>query len=77
MSDIIRNYIETQGTPEEKEDYKQMNFAKIWLMENGANMPSSLLRGALFDSIGGLFKSSFSLLRSRLCIRNIFNRSAA
>lgn len=33
MSDIIRNYIETQGTPEEKEDYKQMNFARIWLME--------------------------------------------
>ena len=21
----IRNYVETQGTPEEKEDYKQMN----------------------------------------------------
>lgn len=25
MADIIRNYVETQGTPEEKEAYKQMN----------------------------------------------------
>jgi len=25
MADIIRNYVETQGTPEEKEGYKQMN----------------------------------------------------
>ena len=25
MADTIRNYVETQGTPEEKEDYYQMN----------------------------------------------------
>ena len=25
MADTIRNYVETQGTPEEKEDYTQMN----------------------------------------------------
>jgi hypothetical protein len=25
MADAIRNYVETQGTLEEKEDYKQMN----------------------------------------------------
>ena len=25
MADTIRNYVEKQGTPEEKEDYKQMN----------------------------------------------------
>ena len=25
MSDIIRNYVETQGTPEKKENFKQMN----------------------------------------------------
>ncbi|MDI9418476.1 MAG: IS200/IS605 family transposase [Methanothrix sp.] len=25
MADIIRNYVETQGAPEEKEAYKQMN----------------------------------------------------
>ncbi len=25
MADIIRNYVETQGSPEEKEAYKQMN----------------------------------------------------
>jgi hypothetical protein len=29
MSDIIRNYVETQGTPEEKEDYKQMNLLEF------------------------------------------------
>ena len=25
MADVIRNYVETQGTPEEKEGYSQMN----------------------------------------------------
>ena len=25
MADTIRNHVETQGTPEEKEAYKQMN----------------------------------------------------
>jgi len=25
MADTIRNYVETQGTPEEKETHKQMN----------------------------------------------------
>ena len=25
MADTIRNYVETQGSPEEKEAYKQMN----------------------------------------------------
>ena len=29
MSDIIRNYGETQGTPEEKEGYKQMNLLEF------------------------------------------------
>jgi len=28
-ADIIRNYIETQGTPEEKESYKQMNLLEF------------------------------------------------
>jgi putative transposase len=28
-TDIIREYIETQGTPEEKESYKQMNLLKF------------------------------------------------
>jgi len=25
MAEVIKNYVEMQGTPEEKEDYKQMN----------------------------------------------------
>jgi hypothetical protein len=25
MADTIKNYVETQGTPEEKDAYKQMN----------------------------------------------------
>ena len=29
MADTIRNYVETQGTPEEKEGYKQMNLQKL------------------------------------------------
>jgi putative transposase len=29
LSDIIRNYIETQGTPEEKEGFKQMNLLEF------------------------------------------------
>ena len=29
MSDIIRNYVEMQGTPEEKEGYKQMNLLEF------------------------------------------------
>ena len=29
MADIIRNYVETQGTPEEKEDYTQMNLLEF------------------------------------------------
>ena len=29
MSDIIRNYVETQGTPAEKEGYKQMNLLEF------------------------------------------------
>jgi putative transposase len=29
MSDTIRNYVETQGTPEEKEGYKQMNLLEF------------------------------------------------
>jgi len=29
MADIIRNYVEMQGTPEEKEDYKQMNLLEF------------------------------------------------
>jgi hypothetical protein len=28
-SNTIRNYVETQGTPEEKEDYKQMNLLEF------------------------------------------------
>ena len=29
MADIIRNYVETQGTHEEKEGYKQMNLLEF------------------------------------------------
>ena len=29
MADTIRNYVETQGTPEEKEDYTQMNLLEF------------------------------------------------
>ncbi len=29
MADTIRNYVEKQGTPEEKEDYKQMNLLEF------------------------------------------------
>ncbi len=29
MSDVISNYVETQGTPEEKEGYKQMNLLEF------------------------------------------------
>jgi len=29
MADTIRNYVETQGTPEEKEGYKQMNLLEF------------------------------------------------
>ncbi len=29
ISDIIRNYVETQGTQEEKDDYKQMNLLEF------------------------------------------------
>ena len=29
MADTIRNYVDTQGTPEEKEDYKQMNLLEF------------------------------------------------
>ena len=29
ITEMIHNYVETQGTPEEKEDYKQMNLLKF------------------------------------------------
>ncbi len=29
MADTIRNYVETQGTAEEKEGYKQMNLLEF------------------------------------------------
>ena len=29
MADIIRSYVEKQGTPEEKDDYMQMNLLEF------------------------------------------------
>ncbi len=29
LSDIIRNYVETRGTPEEKEEFKQMSLLEF------------------------------------------------
>ena len=51
MSDIIRNYVGAQGTPEEKEGCKQMNLLEFEQLMTGANMPRCLQRGALFDYI--------------------------
>ena len=46
MAATIRNYVETQGTPEEKEDYKQMNLLDLTRFRFHAaapRMPRSLL----------------------------------
>jgi hypothetical protein len=49
MLEIGRNYVEAQGTTKEKRGIQADKFARIRLTGNSANMPRSLLRGALFD----------------------------
>jgi hypothetical protein len=46
LSDIILNYVETQGTTEEKEGFKQMNLLEFDYLADAPRMPHSLLWGA-------------------------------